>query len=114
MNNIIHTRNAPSYFWGLGCCSWILKDNNDLSIKLESMPPGAKEVLHFHQRSNQFFFILKGNATFSIDDNLMYLNQHEGLSIAPFQKHFIANESDENIEFLLISNPNTNQDRINV
>lgn len=114
MNHIIQIEKIIPASWGINCQSWTLKNSNELSIKYEMMPPGTQEQMHFHQESSQFFFILKGRASFVIDDQKINLIKDEAVSIRPFQIHVISNESDENLEFLLISNPSTNQDRIYV
>jgi len=42
------------------------------------------------------------------------VRQGESISIEPGAKHFISNETDEEIEFLVISNPPTDHDRIEI
>ncbi len=42
------------------------------------------------------------------------VGQGESISIVPGAKHFISNESNEEIEFLVISNPPTDHDRIEI
>ncbi len=87
-------------------------NTENLSIKLEKMPVGSSEELHFHEKAQQFFFILSGKAIFYINDERFEVIEKEGISILPNFKHFIANESLEDLEFLVISNPSTNDDRI--
>jgi mannose-6-phosphate isomerase-like protein (cupin superfamily) len=114
MSRIINKENADSYIWGTNCLSHILSMNDEISIKQELMPTGSKEQLHFHQNANQFFYILKGQATFYLEEEIFLLNPNDGLSVAKNTKHFIANESNDEIEFLVISQPNSNNDRINI
>ena len=114
MNNIIDKLTASHYLWGEKCDSWVLNDTEGLSVKLESMPGGTKEKLHFHTNAQQFFFILKGIATFYSGSEKKIVNQQQGLSILPKTKHYIANETTEKLEFLVISQPSTNKDRTQV
>jgi mannose-6-phosphate isomerase-like protein (cupin superfamily) len=114
MHKIINKQNASKYTWGDNCLSWILINNDALSIKQELMQIGTKEQLHFHEKASQFFYILKGEATFYLGDEVYLLNPNEGLSVLNNTKHFIANEGNEEIEFLVISQPNANNDRINL
>jgi mannose-6-phosphate isomerase-like protein (cupin superfamily) len=109
---IIDKVNALHYLWGNNCDSWVLNDTPELSIKLESMPPGTKEMLHYHEKAQQFFFILKGTASFYSDDKKHILAPQQGITVLPDQKHFIANETDGVLEFLVISQPSTHNDRI--
>jgi mannose-6-phosphate isomerase-like protein (cupin superfamily) len=111
---IIERQTAEHYLWGDNCDSWVLADTLGLSVKQESMPSGTKEKLHFHTNAQQFFFILKGSATFYLEDSKIILTEEKGLLIQPKTKHFIANETSEQLEFLVISQPTTNNDRTTI
>jgi len=102
------------YIWGDNCDGWVFIDTDALSVKQEAMPPDTKEKRHYHRLSQQFFYILKGKATFYIEEEKIELCETEGLTILPHQKHFISNETDHSIEFLVVSHPSTNNDRINL
>lgn len=114
MNKIINKQNASNYTWGNNCLSWILNNSEALSIKQEIMPAKTKEHLHFHENASQFFYILKGQAMFYLAGDKLLLNSNNGLSVINNTKHFIANESNETLEFLVISQPSSNNDRINI
>ncbi len=101
------------YLWGSDCDGWDLVDEDALSVKQELMPAGTKEVKHYHQSAQQFFYILKGKATFEIEDSTIIINQGEGLHIEAGKKHRILNETGEDLEFVLCSQPSTKNDRIN-
>lgn len=105
---------VSSYHWGINCESWVLNETPGLSVKQEMMPAGAREQLHFHNEATQFFFMLKGTATFFVEDEKIIVRQHEGLTIKRTQKHFVVNDSNERIEFLVVSQPGTTGDRINL
>jgi mannose-6-phosphate isomerase-like protein (cupin superfamily) len=111
---IIDRQTAEHYLWGDNCDSWVLADTVGLSVKQESMPHGTKETLHFHTNAQQFFFILKGSATFYLEDSKIILTEQKGLLIHPKTKHFIANETSEQLDFLVISQPTTNNDRMTI
>jgi mannose-6-phosphate isomerase-like protein (cupin superfamily) len=112
MQKIIEKETSEHYVWGDNCDSWVLTDLPNLSIKQESMPIGTREKLHFHDNSQQFFYILKGKATFYIDDDKFIVTSSKGILIQPKSLHFISNEDDEVLDFLVISQPTTNNDRI--
>lgn len=101
------------YQWGSNCDGWNLLDEDALSIKQELLPAGTKEVKHYHQTAQQFFYILKGKATFEIEDFIIEINEGEGLHIEAGKTHGISNESNEDLEFILCSQPSTKNDRIN-
>ena len=111
---MINKTNSIHYKWGENCESWNLVDKENLSVKLEKMPSKTREKLHFHQNAQQFFFILKGQAVFYFAGKQETINEQEGIMIEPGIRHFIANETEHELEFLVISQPTTNIDRINI
>lgn len=112
---MVHSKDdSEHYFWGKYCESWILNDSQNLSVKQEKMPPNTSEKLHFHEIAEQFFYILKGEATFHINEEKVFIKVGESISVLPKSHHYISNESQENLEFLVISNPSTNNDRIEI
>ncbi|TDD97468.1 cupin domain-containing protein [Flavobacterium cellulosilyticum] len=111
MNKVIDKETAKHYFWGENCKSWILADSEGLSVKQENMPSGTKEKLHFHSKAQQFFYILKGTATFYLNDTIEIVKEQKGILVDAKTKHYIANETDDILDFLVISQPTTNNDR---
>lgn len=104
-----------NYFtWGDNCEGWILSESKQLAVIKERMPPGTKEVSHYHEYSEQTFYILSGVATFTVDGQL--IEAFEGVSINIFPKsiHHIANEQQRDLIFLVISSPPTDNDRIEI
>ena len=106
--------NSEYYIWGNNCDSWVLKDTPELSIKQEKMPSGTSEKLHFHKMASQFFYILKGKAVFEVNGERVSVKAGESISILPTVQHYISNETMEDLEFLVASNPSTNNDRIEI
>lgn len=76
------------------------------------MAPNTSEVRHYHKHSRQFFFILSGEATIEIDGRHQVLRAHEGLEISPGQPHQVFNESQQNLEFIVVSQPPSHGDKI--
>jgi len=111
---IIDKQTAEHYLWGSNCDSWVLTDTIGLSVKQESMPSSTREKLHFHTNAQQFFYILKGSATFYLEGDKIIVDEQKGILIRPKTKHFIANETTEQLEFLVISQPTTNNDRTTI
>src|SRR6478609_8748638 len=103
MNKVVSKLNGSHYIWGNGCDSWVLCGLPGLSVKQEKMPVGAREQLHYHKEATQFFFMLKGVANFYLENEMIILKEQEGLIIEKESKHFVKNESNEPIEFLVIS-----------
>lgn len=86
-------------------------DSPGLSVKQELMPAQTAETLHYHEKAQQFFFILNGTATFEVEGESYIVQAGEGFHIAPGKKHNISNNTTGDLEFILSSQPSTNEDR---
>ena len=105
---------AEHYTWGDGCDGWHLVKQPELSVIHERMPPGTAEVRHYHERARQLFFVLAGTATLEMAGVREALGPQQALEVPPGVPHQVFNESDGDVEFLVISQPPTRGDRINV
>ncbi len=114
MEKVIDRNSVEHYLWGDNCDSWVLVDTVGLSVKQESMPSGTREKLHFHTNAQQFFFILSGSATFYLEGNKVVVAEQKGILVQPETKHYIANETTKQLNFLVISQPTTNNDRTTI
>ena len=108
---MISKETAEHYIWGETCDGWHLVKSENLSVIHERMPPGAKEVRHYHEKSRQFFFVLSGAATLEVAGKREILKRHEGAEVSPGVSHQIFNESGEDLEFLVVSHPPSHGDR---
>ena len=107
----INKQNSDKYIWANECFGWHLLNSPSLSVIQETMPTGMQEALHLHHKSQQFFFILKGVATFKVDGKKHTINAGEGIHIVKGQAHQVSNQSDDELEFLVISEPHAHGDR---
>jgi len=110
----ISTENAEHYIWGDLCDGWHLLKRDDMSIIQERVPAGGMEVMHYHDISRQFFYILEGEGTMGFENREIILKKGQGLEIAPQVKHQFKNQSDTDVHFLVISIPTTRGDRVDV
>ena len=78
-HTIVNRQNAQHYLWGEACDGWRLLDSEALAIIEERMPSGTREVLHLHNRAEQFFYVLQGEALFTIDGEKLRLGESSGL-----------------------------------
>ncbi|GAB3012883.1 cupin domain-containing protein [Niabella terrae] len=111
METIVDKKVAGHYFWGENCRSWVLLDQEGLSVKQELMPAATREQLHFHKKAQQLFYILKGEASFYLEDRRLLVKSQQSILVHPGAQHYIANETLEELEFLVISQPSTKGDR---
>ena len=118
--SVVSKNNTPlgeggnHYQWGNDCDGWVLLDTENLSVKQERMPAKTSETLHYHEKAQQFFFILKGIATFEVEEKSFTVQAGEGFHIEAMKKHRIINNTNEDLEFILSSQPSTNNDRYNI
>lgn len=105
---------SDHYYWGNGCHCKVLLDTESLSVKRETMPPNTKEIMHFHEQATQVFYIESGRATFYLDGQKTVVNNGEHLVIGRNVRHFIENEFADMLEFIVISQPSTTNDRIEI
>lgn len=111
---ITSTENAEHYTWGDNCDGWPLLRSDRLSVIQERMPPGTAEQLHYHELAQQVFYILSGTATFEIEGEVRTVAAGQSIHIQPKSKHRILNNGDIDLHFLVISEPKTLGDRVNL
>lgn len=105
---------AEHYVWGQVCDGWHLVKREEMSVIQERVPSGSAEIMHYHERARQFFYVLEGEGTMSFEDHEVILHKGHGLEIQPMIKHQFKNNSSADVHFLVISVPSTRGDRINL
>ena len=85
---------------------------DSLSVIHERMPSGAFEVRHFHNNSRQFFFVLTGTATLEINGEQYNIGSFQGIEVPPGITHQMINQSQHDVEFIVVSQPMSRGDRI--
>jgi mannose-6-phosphate isomerase-like protein (cupin superfamily) len=103
---------AEHYVWGGTCDGWHLVKREDLSVIHERMPSRTAEVRHYHERARQFFFVLSGTATLEVNGAREILRSGEGMEVPQGVPHQMLNESNDDVEFLVISHPTSKGDRV--
>lgn len=112
MNKILSKENCLNHYkWGNNCDGWDFVADSGASIKQELMPARTAEKFHYHTKAKQFFYILKGTATFIIESKTLEVHANQGLEIKAMEKHKIINQTDADLEFILFSHPSTQNDR---
>ncbi|MGH2643213.1 MAG: cupin domain-containing protein [Chitinophagaceae bacterium] len=109
--SIIDKQTAMHYLWGANCDAWVLTGKPELSVKLEKMPKETKETRHFHKQAQQLFYIISGTAIFYIQEEKQIVLSQQSILIEPLIRHCIANESEEALEFMVVSQPSADKDR---
>jgi mannose-6-phosphate isomerase-like protein (cupin superfamily) len=117
MTPIVSRQTATHYKWGGphgdDCDGWHLVRTPNLSIIEELMPPGTREVRHFHVHSRQFFYVIEGELTLKVEKNTFTLQAGEGLEVLPGQTHQVFNRGANPARILVTSRPPSHGDRVN-
>ena len=109
---MVDRRTGQHYTWGDGCDGWHLVQTPTLSIIEERMPPGTSEVRHYHQKADQFFYVLRGSLSIEVSGNERVLSPGQGIHITAGEPHQVRNQADFDAEFLVVSNPPSHGDRV--
>lgn len=109
----ISKENSEHYAWGGVCDGWHLLKTPTLSVIQERVPPSGAESRHFHQRAQQFFYVLSGEAVMELENNEVVLGPRQGLAVPPGAPHRLLNRGNSDLVFLVISAPPSHGDRVN-
>jgi len=112
--NIVSIQNAEHYTWGARCDGWFLLKEEDMHVIQERMPAGTAEKPHYHKRSRQFFYVLRGELTIELAGEALRMREGEGLEIGPGAVHQAHNNSNNDTEFVVVSCPPSRDDRTNL
>ncbi len=103
---------AEQYHWGTKGTGWLFHGSKEITIVEEKIAPGIKEIRHYHEQASQYFYIISGTGTFEINEESIMIGKGEFIEVSPGMVHQLKNESTEDLDFLIISTPNTFNDRI--
>ncbi|CAM4130139.1 cupin domain-containing protein [Pseudoalteromonas byunsanensis] len=112
MSKVVSTDNSEHYQWGEVCDGWHLAATSGLSVIQERVPAGAQEVRHFHHFSEQFFYILQGQAQLEVAGKVLSLTAGQGVHVSANTPHQLKNVSSEILNILVISTPPSHGDRV--
>mgnify|MGYP001822067950 FL=1 len=85
-----------------------------MSVIQEQVPAGAGELRHYHQRAEQFFYVLSGVAALEVEGEEHVLHMGQGLHVAAGKAHRLTNRHSQALNFLVISTPPSHGDRIDL
>ncbi len=104
--------NSEHYKWGNDADGWHLLKSDSLSIIEESVPPNEREKRHYHEKSQQFFYVLSGIAHLEIAGEVFEVPANSGIHVPAGQPHQLINNGSGQLHFLLVSQPKSHGDRI--
>ena len=101
---------TQGYLWGKNCMAWPLFSNPDCNVKEELIPPKSQEEMHFHKSSQQYIYILEGEAFCILKGKEFNLSAGDSIHIPTGILHQIKNIHHSFLRFLLISLPPVEDD----
>ena len=108
----VSTSTKKAYQWGDGGFGWPLVETEGLLVIEETLAPGCGEKHHYHNQAAQCFYMLAGRAVMQFaDGETVEIDTGMALHIRPETRHSIANQTGEEIRFLVISAPSSRGDR---
>ncbi|ARD21848.1 cupin domain-containing protein [Shewanella japonica] len=110
--SVISQQSAEHYIWGNNCDGWHLVKSKQLSVIQERVPPGSFESRHFHQKSEQFFFVLSGIATIEVEGEVLTVNPLQGVHVGAGKAHQLSNQHNRELVFTVTSTPPSHGDKI--
>jgi len=113
-NGVVSRKTAEHYVWGGDCDGWYLVKTDSVNIIEERLPAGRGETLHLHKKALQSFYVLKGEATFEADGKTSVVHQGEAFVVQPGTKHRVQNNSKQDLEILVTSQPPSHGDRVEI
>ena len=78
----------------------ILLDTDYTKVKQITVNPGQKLSYQYHEKRKECWTIVKGMSTIILNDEKVFRNQGESITIALGAKHRIINETDEPLVFI--------------
>jgi mannose-6-phosphate isomerase-like protein (cupin superfamily)/GNAT superfamily N-acetyltransferase len=96
---------ARTAVWDDECTAFYLLDRSDLSVVQQLLPPRARSRAHAHDRSRQFFYVLRGEATMMLGPQTLSIPAGSGLEVPPRVRHQLRNDGDEDLEVMVVSSP---------
>lgn len=98
--------------WGDKCFVWYLLNDKELTVMKGVMPPNTSDILHYHDQSNQFLYLISGILHIELNEQIFTLNPFQGLKIPAKISHCVKNNHDEDAHYLLMSVPGQIEDRV--
>ena len=111
---VVSKNNSKHYKWGNNCDGWHLVKTDNLSVIQECVPYGSSEIRHFHNKAEQFFYVLSGEATIKVESDLYVIKKNQGIYIPKGTFHQLKNELREDLVFIVTSVPPSHGDRVEI
>ena len=95
-----------------GICGWVKElidpnnsDVQNLNIALIIVEPGKSSLPHYHNKSEEIYYILDGEGELKCDNVVKNINKGCGIYIPDKSIHMIKNNGNKNLKILSINAP---------
>ena len=75
------------------------------SLAQITIEPGKASTPHFHKSSEESYYVLSGEASLVIDQQVFTLLPGEAILIEPHEVHQISNQGDQDLVFIAVCVP---------
>ncbi len=112
MTQISSKQNVASKQLADGITVWPHHDQDSFSVMEVEFEPKAVEGLHYHEKSTQNIYVIKGTAQFTVDGQTHILSDGESILMLPGIPHGAENIGSETLNLKVVSQPSATNDRV--
>ncbi len=76
--------------------------------------PGQTLSPHYHEQVEETFYILEGQADFTVDGATQTLQAGEAVRLEPTEKHAVVNSGSEPVKMVFIKSPYLPKDKVDL
>ena len=74
------------------------------------IPAFCSSRLHYHLEAEETFYFIKGKGSMIVDERTFTVNSGDTVLISPQERHHIVNNSQNELEFIVVCAPGWNLD----
>ena len=82
-----------------------IQGNKHQSLAEATLKLGEKTLLHFHIKSEELYFILKGEGEMQLEDKILHALSGDTICIPPGTQHCIKNTGSDDLKILCCCSP---------
>ena len=71
-------------------------------INWARLPAGSSFRLHYHQDMEETFILVRGQATMTVNEQVVIMNPGDAVMVSPLEQHEMTNHGDEDVEYVVV------------
>ncbi len=96
----------PVEFYGLSVIDYTARQNNSSSLAEVTVPSGVSHKLSWSNRSDKYYYIVRGNVLFTIDGESCELSAGDACIIRKGERFAYKNTGSDDAVLILVHTPN--------